>query len=492
MSSEVGETFGVGSRVRRGEINFTWLIRLRWTAFVGHALTVVVAQWGLGIDLPWEMLLAIIGVEVASNVIASRLAENGHIDGRTSETAIGAVMAIDLLFLTALLYCAGGPSNPFSVFYIINISLAAAVLPSRWAWAQTILAVACFGFLFWRHLPVPELSHHAAQHGAAQHSEPHHDVVSGAGGETQVDSMSLHLRGMLLAFAGAAGFVAYFVTRTRRELERLEDDLAEAERRHSQAEKLESLVTLAAGAAHELATPLSTVLVVAREIERELAGRAADAELLADVRIIHREVARCREILDSLTAQAGESIGESWTAAPVGDLLEETRRGVRHPERIEVEVAPELAAQPLFVPRRAIVQSLQALLQNALDASPDERTVRLRAGTCADGIELTIVDRGRGMSEATRKRVGEPFFTSRAVGRGMGLGVFVARRVLGQLNGRLEYESRLGEGTTARVLLPLSAPPASSATSRFSPAARASAPGDSDLRRGAPEEVIAP
>lgn len=427
--------------VRRGEINFMWLIRLRWTVFAGQAATIALAHWGLDIALPWPLLYAIVALELGSNLIARAWAERRRRQEVTGELAIGAYMALDLFFLTALLFCSGGPSNPFSVFYIINISLAAAVLPSRWAWSLTAMAVACFSFLFECHLPIAELAH-----------------IHGANGDNaaagHADSMRLHLLGMLIAFAGAAGCVAYFVTRTRRELELAEDELAESQRRRAQAERLESLVTLAAGAAHELATPLATVLVVAREIECVLESRESDDGLLADVRVIHREVARCREILDSLTSKAGESVGEAWRPAPLIEVLEEVRDGASAPARVSIEMDNDLRARRLSVPRRALVQSLGALVQNGLDASPGGPPVRLRVEADVEGLLITIEDHGCGMDEATQRRIGEPFFTSRA-GRGMGLGVFVARRVFAELQGQLDYDSRPNEGTRARVRLPL-------------------------------------
>ena len=438
-------------RLVRDRVNFVWLNRLRWSAIAGQLLTVAITQWGLGIDIPWKLLLAIIGCETLSNLAVGFALRKREVRERAGERLLGFVMAMDLMFLTALLFCSGGPSNPFSVFYIINISLSAAILPSRWAWGLTILAVASFGLLFWNHMPVAALSHdaHAAAHD-------HHIHGMTENGTQSVDSMSLHLRGMLLAFAGAAGFVAYFVTRVRRELSLREAELATAERRQAQAEKLESLVTLAAGAAHELATPLATVMVLAREIEVQMEARCMDHEMLEEVRVIGREVGRCREILSLLTSQAGERIGESWSCCPLGGLLGEARAATTSPHHIALSLEPALEQVKLYVPRRALVQTFQALLQNAIEASEVKSAVHVQVQASIRGaaVEVVISDLGCGMSAQVLRRIGEPFFTTRPSGQGMGLGVFLAKRVVEQLGGQVKYQSRPGEGTSVVVTLP--------------------------------------
>ena len=444
--------------IRSGSpLNLSWFVRLRWAAISVHLAAVGLTHPICGIDIRWPALLGIIGCEAASNVIVSRLLSRLESGRERGERWLGIIMAVDLLFLTALLYFSGGPTNPFSVFYIINIALAAAALPSRWAWTLTAVAVCCFASLFRWHVPVAALAH--ADHGGQQHEAVGGHVHGGASSDVTSSSMDLHLRGMLFAFAGASGFVAYFVTRVRRELDQRDQALAEARRRQAVAEKLESLVTLAAGAAHELATPLSTVMVAACEIEHELDGRTEFQEMLRDVQVIRRETSRCRHILDSLTTQAGERMGESWGPVRLGELLDDARALVKPPTLVRLEVTDASRRLSMLAPYRALVQSFQNLIQNGIDASDGVSPVVVRTEVDGGAVSVNIIDVGRGMSEATTRRIGEPFFTTRGPGHGMGLGVFLAKRVVEQLGGRIEFISQIGHGTTAQVTLPASTTP---------------------------------
>src|SRR6218665_3315595 len=193
-----------------------------------------------------------------------------------------AVMALDVVLLTVLLELSGGASNPFSALYLVHIALAAVVLREGWTWALTVLAVACFGELFV---------------GAPAH---HH-----------IHDMRMHLEGMWAAFALAAGFIVYFVQRVTRALAAREAELVSARAASARHDKLAALATLAAGAAHELSTPLSTIAVVARELERHLERAGQETSSLEDVRLIREQVARCRDILARMASDAGASQGEA-------------------------------------------------------------------------------------------------------------------------------------------------------------------------------------
>lgn len=447
-------------RADRAKINLFWLIRLRWAAAFGQLLTISVTRYLFGIDIDFSALLAIIGLEVVSNLAIEvwyRYASRRNaelVEGATGERLIGAILVFDLFLLTGLLYFSGGPANPFSIFYIVSISLAAAVLRPRWAWSLTLLAAGCFSSLFLRHVSVAALSHHSGEamvtamsHEHGDHHHHHHVMAT--------EPMALHLRGMLIAFAGAACFVAYFVTRMRTELDQRDLQLAEAERRKSKAERLDSLVTLAAGAAHELASPLATIAVIARELENELGESAVLTATREDVRAICVEVERCREIIASLSAQAGTSIGESWSRFSVKDLVaaievEEPWRG-----RLRVDLPVTVSLLQLRLPRQALVQSLRSIVRNAWEASSPTGAIQLAAIQENEWLRISIQDHGPGIRPDVLDRLGEPFLTSKPHGSGLGLGFFLARRVMDQLGGRLEVRSEMDRGTKVTFVFPL-------------------------------------
>jgi two-component system sensor histidine kinase RegB len=257
---------------------------------------------------------------------------------------------------------------------------------------------------------------------------------------------------MWVAFGVAASFIVYFVQRVTRALAERERELDDARAATARAERLASLATLAAGAAHELSTPLSTIAVVAKELERELERLRAAESALGDARLIRDQVERCRDILVQMAADAGESTGEDFAPITVARLVDSSIEGLAERERIALSVAA--SEDPVVVPVRSVAQAVRAVTKNALQASPRHAPIALAAELSHDVCRIEVRDSGSGMSPEVLARAGEPFFTTKGTGQGMGLGLFLARAVLERLGGRLELRSTPGAGTTVVLLLP--------------------------------------
>lgn len=406
-------------------INFSWLLRLRWWSIGGEALTIVVVDRGMGIPLPLAPLFAIVGLGVATNLGA--LAYARRFEPRPG--ALAAVMLLDVLLLTSLLYFTGGPFNPFSFLYLVQIALAAVVLPEAFTWLLAAASGVGSALLFLDHreLVMPQASHD--------------------------EHMQVHLRGMWVAFVVAASFIVSFLLRVRKALALRERQLERARNVAAKHDKLVALGTLAAGAAHELSTPLSTITLVAKELEHQIPTE--DALARDDIRLIRAEVGRCRAILEQMASDAGQTSGEAIVAAPIGALLEEVVAEAKRGHAISLRISDDLRESTLEVPRRAFVRALAVLVNNALDATTEAAEVSLGAGHDGETLLIEVRDRGAGMSPDVLARVGEPFFTTKEPGRGMGLGLFVSRAVIERMGGRLEFQSTAGEGTVASVHLPL-------------------------------------
>ncbi|HVU04186.1 MAG TPA: ATP-binding protein [Polyangiaceae bacterium] len=415
-----------------GRINLSWLLRLRLGAVLGQAVVIAYVEWGLHIGLPLAPLAAILGLElglVAASVvwIRQRLP--------TPEPVVAAAVALDVTCFTGLLYFTGGPLNPFSFLYLVHIALSAIVLRQRWAWGLVLFSVAASAALFVRHVPLP--MDHGMHHGMHHH-------VDGS------EPLDLHLRGMWVAFAVAAAFIVYFIDRVTRALRTREAELARAQELAARTEKLAAMATLAAGAAHELATPLSTIAVVAKELER-----AADATVAADARLVREQVQRCRTILSQMAGGAGTAEGEAALETSLSELVRVALDGLAAPDRVDVEWAPGVVGEDtLVVPVRAVAQALRNVLSNAADASPADRRVLLRVSREGGLCRFEVVDRGSGMSADVLAHASEPFFTTKEPGRGMGLGLFLTRSVLDLLGGRIEIDSVAGRGTRVTLTLP--------------------------------------
>ena len=253
----------------------------------------------------------------------------------------------------------------------------------------------------------------------------------------------------------AAVLIAFFTGKVSDAMRRREREVLALQEQVSRHERLASLATLAAGAAHELGTPLGTIAVVARELERYAAGLPDDA-VREDAKLIRSQVERCRLILQRMSADGAEPIGEAARAVDAGSLLDEVRG--HFPESANgsliIEAPAGLAA---VLPVQATIQALVALVQNALDAS-DAGQVVLRAAGADHDIKFVVTDSGYGMPEGVLRRVAEPFFTTKEPGKGMGLGTFLVRTFAERLGGSLAFESSPGKGTTATLRLPSGVP----------------------------------
>jgi len=413
----------------RNRVNLRWLIRLRWGSVVGQVATILGVMSLVDINLPLVPLLIIVGIEAASNATASLWLL--RTEAEVQEYHLAAIMALDVVLLTLLLYFTGGPQNPFTFLYLVNIALAAIALHAQWTWTLVALALMGVGILpivGYRKLPLAHMSH----------------------GQQQ----ALLQQGMWVAFGVTAGFIVHFLWRVTGSLAERDRELGAARQVTARQEQLTSLATVAAGAAHELATPLSTIALVAKELERSLPKADSIKSSLEDLRLIREQVARCRLILDQMGAGLGRSSEQVVEETSLPKLIRAALTGVREEPAVFVDVEDSCCDLSLHLPARAVSQALRALITNAQDASQDQRV--MVCGKVADERAIiTVIDEGPGMDADVLSRVSEPFFTTKPPGSGMGLGLYLTRAVVEGLGGSLQIESVLGQGTTVSVELPM-------------------------------------
>jgi len=385
---------------------------------------------GLKVSLPLFLVAALISITALSN-LGLMLWLRAH---EPSSRALFAVLVLDVLTLTGLLLSAGGAANPFSVFYLVHVALSALLLAPYRAWLLAALTSLAFGSLFV--LPSHTIDPHAMHmhHGAS----------------------AMHLQGMWLAYSLAAGFVVHFVSRVASALQARERELFELQRSAVRHEKLASLSTLAAGAAHELGTPLGTIALIAKELEHALTRGTALAELTRDARLIRQEVERCREILQQMAARAGEGAGEMLARIDIGGV-EQSLSDTLGPSAAQVMFERFGSFSELVAPKRLLVQVLANLVRNALEAQAESgaaQPVRVVTHVEAERAAFEILDFGTGIPADALSRVGEPFFTTKPAGQGLGLGVFLARAFAQRMGGDLTLNARPGGGTVARLTVP--------------------------------------
>ncbi len=426
-----GQALGGGGLAEGARLKLSWLVQLHWWAILGQVLIVGLAELWTEFDLPIPHIMALLTAEVIGNLVLRSWARTAHV----TESMMATVMVLDAAVLTVLLDLTGGAANPYSTLYLVNVALAAVLLPGRWSWV--LMAVSLLGFA--------SLFLHEWFTGVAHH------VRFGLSPEA---ILVAHVRASWVALALAAIFIVYFVRRVALALADRERELQQARAQADRREKLASLATLAAGAAHELSTPLSTIIVVAKELQRNLGNTVSD-EVARDLMLIRDQVSRCREILDRMAGQAGEQVGEPLRAQPVSTWVAAALDGLPGAARVVHERAPGIDAVSLVGPPRALADALRGLLKNALQASSAEATVTLRLeATLAGRVRATVIDHGGGMAPEVLARVGEPFFTTKVPGQGMGLGLFLTRALAEQLGGEFHITSSPERGTEARLELP--------------------------------------
>ena len=455
---------GVMTPLRPEVATSVWLLQLRWFAVIGQLITISVAGFFFVEQLPVQNLLVLVGFTAATNVVygvwlrgetAASVSQGVEADPVASVTdrvrvtpvagigysSIGklrvatALMVLDLITLTVMLHFSGGVENPFSAFYFVNMAVAGVLLRPRLAWMLALLAIVGFATLLFSYVPLEILKVNE-----------------------QEDPLGVRHLGAFIAFATCASVVTYFVTSTAAELTNRERELRLTQAEQARGRQLESLSTLAAGAAHELATPMSTVLLIARELQHHLEEVDVPESVRRDLQLIDSELRHCRAILVRMRSAAGDHAGERWQETTVGELLDTVLEGIREPHRVEISPQTErFEEETLWLPSEAVAQAIRNLVHNGLDASPDPTSVLVEMTTDQQNLLVRIQDWGEGMPGDVLERIGQPFFTTKEPGRGMGLGLFLAGNVIRRMGGSLDFSSDPGKGTIATVTLPRTA-----------------------------------
>lgn len=402
-------------------VTLPWLVRLRWLFFAGQGSVLLVSR-ASGAHLHWGVLIAAVVSYGISNLALSSAGS------RSTRPALvmGGVLVLDCILLTVLLAASGASSNPFTVLYLVLITLAALVLGARWTFAISALCVLGFGLLFL--LPVG----HAMRHGDA--------------------GFDHHLYGMWAAFVLAAGLTAFFVSKIARAIAEQREQITALRDESARSARLASITTLAAGAAHELGSPLATIAVAAHEASLRVAAMPAAQPVANDLALILLEVDRCQEILQQLAARASQTDDErpvsfSEITTKVFDIL-----GAALALRVDLHSDDD--APLLRLPVEQLAQAVSGLIRNSLDASASGERVAVTLDHDDAAIRIAIEDHGSGMESDLLARVGEPFFTTKEPGRGLGLGVFLARTFFESCGGQLIVESTMGVGTRVIAHLP--------------------------------------
>ena len=398
------------------------LARLRVIALGGQALTIAGAM-AFDVALPLVPMLAVLAALAAVNMLTlRRLARAAPI----ADGALPIQLALDLAAFSLLIAFAGGAGNPFVLLFLLHVVVIALMLPRRTAAIGTLAVVVSASIVALLApplqldggLPLPPAMRHA---------------------------------GWAVSFALTAAVIAWFTVRLTQALAAHASALADARLSAANDAAVLRVGTLAAGAAHELSSPLATMAIVVGEMRR--ADNAADRE--RDLAILATQIDACRTTLSNLLSAAGHARAEGGGREALDHLVEGVVarvRSARPQSRLSIDLGGDGPAPTIFADA-ALKQALVNLVDNAADVSPDD--VRIDARWSVEALDFVVRDRGPGIPPDVLPRLGRAFFSTKPPGRGTGLGLVLTAAVLNRLGGSVRWANRDGGGAEAFVRLPL-------------------------------------
>jgi two-component system sensor histidine kinase RegB len=413
------------SPVARGRVRLRTLSNLRWLAVAGQSAALLLVRFGLDYRLPLVPCAVAIALSALLNIGLSIRYPPTH---RLTNREATFYLAYDVVQLAALLYLTGGVENPFSLMFVAPVVIAAATLNLGNTLILGGLALMSVSVIAVAHDPLPWAANEA------------------------IRLPPLYQGGIWASLVIGIGFTSIYAWRIASEGARMQAGLSATQLALARENRLASLGALATAAAHELGTPLGTIAVVARELERALPAGSPEAE---DVRLLRAQAERCRGILTRLARPEEAVLSGTADRLPLGALLDEIANEYRGGD-VEIVIAHETDTARETEPKvwrvPEVLHGLGNIIANAADFAASE--VCIRVGWTATELRLAVEDDGPGFAPEILERIGEPYVTSRpgsyALGetelgpseafsgqQGMGLGFFIAKTLIERTGGRV-------------------------------------------------------
>ena len=451
-SSGVGRALADQSDSR---LRLQTIVRLRWFAVIGQTVAVAVVALWFRFPLPVGICLVFITCSAWLNVFLRVRFPARHRLGSALATGL---LLYDIVQLAALLYLTGGVENPFIVLIVAPVTVSAATLPPRNTILLGAVAIAVTAALVQFSLPLPW------------------DERFPLAGPLQVPL--LYRLAILVAVVSCLTFLALYAGRLSKEGRQMAAALNASELVLAHEQKLHALDGLAAAAAHELGTPLATIVLVTKELEREFPAGSQHAD---DIALLRSQAQRCREILQKLTKSPSEQ-DPLHASLSVNQLLDEAAGPYRGSNiQIVIDAGPvapqqdgsQSLAEPVGERRPGMIYGIGNIVENAVDFATAK--VEIAARWSAREVVITVVDDGPGFSPEILDTIGEPYVTSRSAARstqhhgqhagkvdgaggsgGLGLGFFIAKTLLERSGATLAFGNRGDgqQGAMVRIVWP--------------------------------------
>lgn len=399
-------------------LSLSALVNLRWLAVAGQTIALAIVEWGLDFSLPAIPAFAVVGITAAVN-IALRLAYGSTY--RLSDKEAGALLAFDIVQLAMLLYLTGGLVNPFSILFLAPVLISAMALKPRTTLLLGGLVVAVASILAVHSHPLP-------WRGEAIVLPP------------------AYIAGIWASILISVVFIGAYAWRVADETRKLSDALAATELVLAREQQISAIDGLAAAAAHELGTPLATIALVVRELERAMPEQSPHG---ADIKLLRQQTERCRTILRTLTSL--ESGLAPFDRITLSHLIEEVVSPLREFDiEFDIRLPDDRSREPVVARNPAILYGLESIIENAADFANNK--VLIEANWDEQEVGISVSDDGPGFAPEILGRIGEPYLRARGQGLlrkskgddegGLGLGFFIAKTLLERGGGTLRAENR--------------------------------------------------
>jgi two-component system, sensor histidine kinase RegB len=419
--------------------NLKWLLLLRGFVISGECIILVSAIYVANYPIKADPIWTLISLSV---IVTSLTWYRLHVDYPVFERELFFHLLIDVAIFAGLLYFSGGGTNPLIWFFLLPLIVTATILPQIYTWFMVGLTSAFYMVLIGYHVPLPNLPE------TVQRSEIPRSIL-----ELQPDyDLNLHTFTLWFGYVLIAGAVAYFVVEMTKTLRERERKLAQVREDALRDERVVALGTLAAGAAHEMGTPLGTIAILTHELQQEYAPERF-RDLNRKLAIIRDQIDRCKQALSVLSASAGELRAESGQVMTVGAYVNEVvRQWQKQQPNVTLKFQPSGdEPAPSLVADRTLTHALVNILNNAAEASPE--SVEFIAQWNTSALILIILDRGPGIDPKIIENAGNMPVSTKETG--LGVGLFLAKATITRLGGMLQFSKRREGGTSIRITLPL-------------------------------------
>ena len=409
--------------------NLQRLLVIRWLLLSGLLLGLIVANQILDEDLPNTAIGLVLTLAVAGNCFTHyRLTKPWPLTHQEFAVQI----LLDIVGISFVFYFSGGATNPFVSYYLVPLIISAATLPWKYTVLFAVLSLSAYTFLLFDYIPIAVLEPAQGEHAA------------------HLGEYSPHIVGMWFNFLLSAILIAFFVVRMSSALREQERELNTRLEDSLRDEQVLAVATLAAGTAHELGSPLTTMKVLLAEIAHDNADKP---QLRKDLDTLKQQIELCSATLKQLTARAD-----------ITDLQRKVERPIKHYFESVVErwliIRPEVKASVQYRGDDNIYshfhptldQSLINVLNNSADASPNDIAIEIEWDQ--QQVSIAIADRGSGIAPSIRQQLGQPFVSNK--GKGLGLGLFLSNATISRSGGTIQLFDRDSGGTLTVIKLPLS------------------------------------